>query len=81
MAEEVSTSARLESFEKAMKKMIGTNDKAYRRYPDSANPVLDNFFDLDEIKRTLTYGDPASLRELSRFAYRYFGIYERVINY
>ena len=81
MAEEVSTSARLESFEKAMKKMIGTNDKAYRRYPDSANPVLDNFFDLDEIKRTLTYSDPASLRELSRFAYRYFGIYERVINY
>ena len=81
MAEEVSTSARLESFEKAMKKMIGTNDKAYRRYPDSANPVLDNFFDLDEIKRTLTYGDPAILRELSRFAYRYFGIYERVINY
>ena len=35
MAEEVSTSGRLESFEKAMKKMIGTNDKAYRRYQDS----------------------------------------------
>ena len=81
MAEEVNTSERLESFEKAMKKMIGTNDKAYRRYPDSSNPVLDNFFDLDEIKRTLAYGEPASLRELSRFAYRYFGIYERVINY
>lgn len=81
MAEEVSTSERLESFEKAMKKMIGTNDKAYRRYPDSSNPVFDNFFDLDEIKRTLAYGEPASLRELSRFAYRYFGIYERVINY
>ena len=28
MAEEVNTSGRLESFEKAMKKMIGTNDKA-----------------------------------------------------
>ena len=81
MAEEVNTSERLESFEKAIKKMIGTNDKAYRRYPDSSNPVLDNFFDLDEIKRTLAYGEPASLRELSRFAYRYFGIYERVINY
>lgn len=81
MAEEVNASERLESFEKAMKKMIGTNDKAYRRYPDSSNPVFDNFFDLDEIKRTLAYGEPASLRELSRFAYRYFGIYERVINY
>ena len=81
MAEEVSTSGRLESFEKAMKKMIGTNDKAYRRYPDSSSPVFDNFSDLDEIKRTLAYGEPASLRELSRFAYRYFGIYERVINY
>ena len=81
MAEEVSTSSRLESFEKAMTKMIGTNEKAYHRYPDSSNPVLGNFFDLDEIKRTLAYGEPASLRELSRFAYRYFGIYERVVNY
>ena len=43
--------------------------------------MLGNFFDLDEIKSTLAYGEPASLRELSRFAYRYFGIYERVINY
>ena len=81
MAEEVNVSKRLESFEKAMTKMIGTNDKAYHRYPDSSNPVLGNFFDLDEIKNTLAYGEPASLRELSRFAYRYFGIYERVINY
>ena len=81
MAEEVNVSKRLESFEKAMTKMIGTNDKAYHRYPDSSNPVLGNFFDLDEIKSTLAYGEPASLRELSRFAYRYFGIYERVINY
>ena len=81
MAEEVNVSERLESFEKAMKKMIGTNEKAYRRYPDSSNPVLGNFFDLDEIKKTLAYGEPAELRELSRFAYRYFGIYERVINY
>ena len=81
MAEEVSTSSRLASFEKAMTKMIGTNEKAYHRYPDSSNPVLGNFFDLDEIKRTLAYGEPASLRELSRFAYRYFGIYERVVNY
>ena len=81
MAEEVNVSKRLESFEKAMTKMIGTNDKAYHRYPDNSNPVLGNFFDLDEIKSTLAYGEPASLRELSRFAYRYFGIYERVINY
>ena len=81
MAEEVNVSKRLESFEKAMTKMIGTNDKAYHRYPDNSNPVLGNFFDLDEIKNTLAYGEPASLRELSRFAYRYFGIYERVINY
>ena len=37
MAEEVNVSKRLEAFEKAMTKMIGTNDKAYHRYPDSSS--------------------------------------------
>ena len=85
MAEEVNISEskieRVNSFEKAMKKMIGTNDKAYRRYPNSSDPVFSDFFNIEKIKETLAYGEPSDLRELSRFAYRYFGIYERVINY
>ena len=78
---EASEKNRLSTFEKAMSKMIGTSDKSYRRYSSSGDPVTQDFYSLELIKETLAYGEPVQLRELSRFSYRYFGIYQRVVNY
>lgn len=60
---------------------VGTNDQAYRSYPYSADAVDSVYFQMKEVLSTLIYGDPDDLRELSKFYYRYSGIYKRTLIY
>lgn len=76
----------LANFEKQIKRMartnrVGTNDQAYRSYPYSADAVDSVYFQMKEVLSTLIYGDPDDLRELSKFYYRYSGIYKRTLIY
>ena len=62
-------------------KRVGTRDNAYTVYPTSSDPVSCHYYDMKEVISTLTYGSPEDLRELSKFYYRYSGIYKRTLLY
>ena len=62
-------------------KRVGTRDNAYTVYPTSSDPVSCQYYNMKEVISTLTYGSPEDLRELSKFYYRYSGIYKRTLLY
>lgn len=70
----------LVQFKRSMEAMIGTNNRAYKKYPINSDPVY-TFYTLENIRQLLAQGNPEALRELSRFFYRYSGIYHRVLIY
>lgn len=71
----------LANFQKNIDAMIGTNSKAYQRSPAWGDSVSSTSYTIDDINTIIAKGDPIQMRGLSKFFYRYSGVYRRIIGY
>lgn len=71
---------KLANFQKNIDAMIGTSQRAYQQNPDRAE-VIGTQYTIDQINAVIAGGDPEAMRGLSKFFYRYSGVYRRIISY